>query len=145
MALPPTYFAVALVAMGVLHFLVPIWRPIRFPVSYLGIPPIGVGLWMVLTSARLFDQAETTIKPFEESSTLVTEGLFRYTRNPIYLGMVLVLIGAAFALGSLTAFLVIPIFVRLIQERFIRHEEAALTEKFGSEYVDYQGRVRRWV
>ncbi|NIO84348.1 MAG: hypothetical protein GTN53_27945, partial [Candidatus Aminicenantes bacterium] len=77
-------------------------------------------------SARLFARAETAIRPFEESTTLVRSGMYRVTRNPMYLGMVLVLLGIALILGSLSTFLLIPLFAWLIQSLFIVHEEAML-------------------
>lgn len=83
--------------------------------------------------------------PFRESSTLMTDGLYRYTRNPIYVSMVVVLIGFAIAWGSLSPWLVPPLFVAILTRRVIRFEEAMLTETFGEAYLAYCSRVRRWL
>jgi protein-S-isoprenylcysteine O-methyltransferase Ste14 len=79
------------------------------------------------------------------SSALVVDGPFRFTRNPVYLGMVLFLFGVGVLLGSLTPFLVIPLFALVIDRRFVRVEEAMLTKAFGPSYSAYQSRVRRWL
>lgn len=104
-----------------------------------------VGLSLVLWPARLFSLAKTTIKPFSESSSLVTTGPFRLSRNPIYVGMVIVLLGVAIRLGSLTPFAVIPFFVLFINRAFIVHEERMLLDTFGEEYEAYCRGVRRWI
>jgi protein-S-isoprenylcysteine O-methyltransferase Ste14 len=100
---------------------------------------------VVVYCAGIFQRKGTTIKPFEESSYLVDGGLFGYSRNPIYLGMVVVLLGLWCVLGSLTSLLVIPVFVWLIQEKFIKEEEKMLEDKFGEEYREYKAKVRRWL
>jgi protein-S-isoprenylcysteine O-methyltransferase Ste14 len=76
---------------------------------------------------------------------LVVGGFYRYTRNPMYLGMVTALLGVAILLGTLSAFLPIPIFVWIIQKQFIEGEERFLEEIFGGQYLAYKGKVRRWL
>ena len=93
----------------------------------------------------LFKRAGTPIIPFEKSTSLLTHGIYRYTRNPIYLGMLIILAGAAVFLGSLTPFLVLPVFFFIIQEGYIRHEEPFLERIFGEQYRAYRRRVRRWL
>ena len=93
----------------------------------------------------MFSRAGTTIKPFEESSALVTHGPYYFSRNPIYIGLVLVLIGVGLVMGTIAPFAVVPIFIWLIQRRFILPEEAMLEKTFGSVYVAYKRQVRRWL
>ena len=143
--LPPVYFLLALVMIGGLHWLLPIKKLIPTPLSYLGLVPVVIGIGLAAAGVRLFARTGTTIKPFEESAALVTEGVFRYTRNPMYLGMVFVLLGCAILAGTAIPFVVAPGFLVLIERRFIRAEEAMLTETFGSTYTEYQRRVRRWL
>jgi protein-S-isoprenylcysteine O-methyltransferase Ste14 len=102
---------------------------------------------VILTSwgNGLFRFHKTPVKPFQESRVLVTDGVFRVSRNPMYLGMVLFLIGLGFVLGSLSPFFVVPAFVAVIDVRFIRVEEARLTEQFNEAYVEYRKKVRRWL
>ncbi len=93
----------------------------------------------------LFKRKNTTVKPFEKSSALILEGPFRFSRHPMYLGMVIALLGVAIILGSLITFLVPIAFFVSMQIVFIRHEEKALEQTFGQEYLDYKNRVRSWL
>jgi len=142
---PPTYLLLAVILMACLHVLMPVRRIIPTPYRYLGFIPLAAGVVAVLSVAGIIRRAGTTIRPFETSSTLLVRGPYRVTRNPIYLGMVCALFGVAVLAGSLTPFLVVPAFAYLIDRRFIRAEEAMLEQTFGSRYVDYKARVRRWI
>ncbi len=110
-----------------------------------GLAPIAAGFAVLLYAAGLFRKHRTAIKPFKESSALVTQGLYHFTRNPMYLSLVIVLFGVAVLLGSVSCLLVPPFFAWLITVLFIRVEEAMLTERFGEAYLAYQQRARRWV
>lgn len=143
--LPPVWFFLSIILMIGLHLWLPVKQLFFPPITYLGIFAIVLGIVIALFCTYLFRQKNTTIKPFQESSYLVREGLFNYSRNPIYLGMIITLIGVWIALGSLTPLFVIPVFTWLIQEMFIKEEEKMLEEKFGEEYQEYKAIVRRWV
>ena len=143
--LPPFWFLCSIILMVGFHWLLPVKQLIYSPLNYWGIGAIVVGILIVVSCARLFRQKGTTIKPFEESSYLLKEGLFSYSRNPIYLGMIFFLFGLWFVLGSLTPLVIIPVFIWLIQGQFIRQEEKMLEKKFGSEYEEYKAKVRRWI
>jgi protein-S-isoprenylcysteine O-methyltransferase Ste14 len=142
---PPLYALVSLLLMLGLHYVFPGPRIISGSVRYLGIVLIGAGLGFGLWARMLFVQVGTTVKPFQESSELVVQGPFHVTRNPMYLSLTTVLLGVAVLLGSLTPFFVIPIFVLIINRRFIPVEESMLERRFGESYRNYQGRVRRWI
>lgn len=142
---PPVYFLLTILVMAALQWLAPLATVIPAPVSYTGAVIILGGLSIVIVAARLFQIHETAIVPFEESSALVVNGIYRFTRNPMYLGMVIVLTGIATLLGTLTPFLPIPVFAILIQRLFIVKEEAILTETFGEQYREYRQSVRRWI
>lgn len=143
--LPPVWFLLSIILMISLHLWLPVKELFFSPITYLGIIALAIGIIIVLFCADLFRQKNTTIKPFQESSYLVTEGLFNYSRNPIYLGMVIILMGVWIYLGSLTPVFIIPIFTWLIQEIFIKAEELMLEEKFGESYQEYKATVRRWI
>ncbi len=143
--LPPIYFFVALVVMFGLHYLLPIALLRGAVWLYLGVALIGSSVLFIVISARLFDKLGTTIRPFEESTALVVTGPFKYSRNPMYLGMVGVLMGLAVVLGTATPVVVIPVFVWLITRRFVLGEEAALEARFGDDYTEYRNRVGRWL
>ena len=143
--LPPTYFWVFFLLMIGLHFLFPLMKVIFSPYNYLGILLIVIGLWLNMWSSNFFKKVKTAIKPFEESSYLVTEGLFKYSRHPMYLGMLLALVGLFILLGSITPSLAIPIFIWVMTKKFILIEEKTLEEKFGEDYLKYKDKVRRWI
>jgi protein-S-isoprenylcysteine O-methyltransferase Ste14 len=143
--LPPVWFLLSIILMIGLHLWLPVKQLFVSPITYLGIGAILVGISMVLACAYLFRKQNTTIKPFQESSYLVMEGLFTYSRNPIYLGMIVILLGVWVVLGSLTPLLIIPAFTWLIQEMFIKEEEKMLEEKFWEKYQEYKATVRRWI
>ena len=142
---PPVYMLLALLAMVGLHYAMPLASIVEPPYSYLGLVPLAVGMTICAIAARMFDRAGTPIRPFERSTVLVTSGLYRYTRNPMYLGLTLILIGVWLLLGTAGALLPIAVFVWIIQEGFIRGEERFLDAIFGEEYRGYKNRVRRWI
>ena len=94
-----------------------------------------------------FRRAKTTINPMKagNASSLVTGGVYRFTRNPMYLGMVLVLIGWVVFLASPITLIFVPLFVLYIYRFQITPEERVLTSIFGDEYAEYKNKVRRWV
>jgi protein-S-isoprenylcysteine O-methyltransferase Ste14 len=142
---PPFYFLLAVGVMVLFHRVVPGARFIREPATLVGVMPFLVGLGLMLTTVAALRRGGTTIKPFETPTALLTEGTFRVSRNPIYLGMVLMLFGVALTLGTATPFAVTVVFGWWMQTRFIRHEEAALHARFGDAYRQYQAGVRRWI
>lgn len=142
---PPAYLALSILLMISLHHAVPIRRIVPSPYRSLGWLLIVGSMAIGITVAGIFRRVGTTIVPFEESSKLVTTGLNRLTRNPIYLGMAIGLFGLGIVLGSLTPFLVVPAFALWIDRRFVRPEEAMLEARFGAEYLAYKKRVRRWL
>lgn len=142
---PPVFFLIALAVMAGLHFALPVRTIPLAAVRAAGLIPIAAGLGIGIWGSNLFQRARTTIKPFDTPTTLVTNGPFRLSRNPMYLGMTLVLIGVALLLGSVTPFVIVPLFVALIEVRFIRREEKDLEAAFGAAYEAYQSRVRRWI
>lgn len=106
---------------------------------------IIAGLLLLVNAAGLFNRAGTDLIPFRNVSALVTSGIYRYTRNPMYLGMVAILLGSALAVGASVALLVPVLFAVIIELRFIRPEEAMLRNLFPEQYPAYCERVRRWI
>src|SRR5512133_1671245 len=99
----PTYLLIAIVLLIALRFILPGIMLISSPCALLGIIPIVVGITINLSADRTFHQAETAVCPFDMPSALVTNGPYRFTRNPMYLGFVLILAGVAILMGSLTS------------------------------------------
>ena len=143
--LPPTYLFSAILGMAILHFLFPVRTILRFPLILTGLLPFALGAYLNMSADRLFKQAETTVKPYEESSSLITGGVFRISRNPMYLGFILILAGLALMAGTLSPWLVIPAFAVVMEFVFIRPEERMLEETFGDAWLDYRAGVRKWI
>jgi len=143
--LPPIWFLFSLLTMLALHFLWSGAQVVPSPYNWFGIALLALGIAISLSASNRFRRAGTPVVPFERSTTLVTGGAFRYTRNPMYLGLVVTLTGTAILFGTLTPWLVIPVFVWLIVTHFIRGEERFLEDIFGGEYLAYKNRVRRWL
>lgn len=142
--LPPHYFLLSLVLMLGLS-LPPQPAMLADPWPWLGVLPVVFGVWLAAQGSRLFSRAGTNIVPFTESTTLVTEGVFRWSRNPMYSGMVLALAGTAVLLNSWLPWLVVIGFVLIIRNHFIRHEEQLMEQTFGEAYLSYRTSVRRWL
>lgn len=143
--LPPTYLLIAILVMIALHWLVPLSQIVPGLWRLTGLMPLAAGISLNIAADRAFQWAGTTVKPFEASTTLITTGVFRISRHPMYLGFVLILLGIAVLLGSLTPWLVIPIFVILIDRVFIQTEERMLAEQFGQSWSTYTTGTRRWL
>lgn len=108
---------------------------------------ILLGLAISLAGVITFRRANTTTDPRlpAETSTLVTSGIYLYSRNPMYLGVLLILIGWAVSLGNVLSVLCAAVFVAYITRYQILPEERALQDKFGSSFMAYKGQVRRWL
>jgi protein-S-isoprenylcysteine O-methyltransferase Ste14 len=114
----------------------------------------GVAMGLALTGAlialagvRQFASARTTINPLApaRARALVTGGIYRLTRNPMYLGMLLALLGWGVWLGNAAAWLVLPLFPVILNVLQIIPEERALRQRFGAEFDRYAAQVRRWI
>lgn len=143
--LPPAWFLLSLIAAASMHRYVPVATLFTAPLRYFGVALIVCGLALAVVAARLFTRHDTAIKPFEPSTALVTTGVYRFTRNPMYLSMLMILAGAAWYLGTAGAFAPLPVLALILDQRFVRHEEAMLEQTFGASYADYRRRVRRWL
>lgn len=145
--LPPHWFLMALLAILAISVLEPDPLNPQFPrvVRWLGLPLIAGGVWLAMAGSRLFARAGTNIVPLTRSTTLVTCGVFRISRNPMYLGMILTLAGTALLAQTLIGWLVVVSFSMLIRQRFVLREEALLRSTFGDAYAAYCSNVRRWI
>lgn len=131
--------------MLLLRVTVPTVRIAALPYALLGVMPVMIGLTLNLLADRAFRAHGTTVKPFERSSRLLTGGVFALSRNPMYLGMVLILAGFGVLLGTLAPLLVVPAFAILLDLRFIRPEERMLADTFRGAWSLYRRHVRRWL
>jgi protein-S-isoprenylcysteine O-methyltransferase Ste14 len=132
------------------------WQVSRvFPAIKVGIPWAGAiaagcavaGVLVAVAGVVAFRKARTTVNPTtpQASSTIVSSGVYRWSRNPMYLGMAMALVGWAMYLSNVVAFLLVPAFMLYMNRFQIQPEERALEAKFGDPYRDYLRRVRRWI
>ncbi len=114
---------------------------------WLSITTAVLGLGIMLSGALEFRKAKTTVNPLnpEQASELVVSGIFKVTRNPMYLGMSLIIIAASLALGNLIGLVWMMGFMLYIQVFQIKPEERAMHKLFGDSFNDYCQRVRRWI
>jgi len=133
--------------MWVLHRWLPLGHWIATPWNRLGGLPAAVGVAIAVAAFASFRQARTTVDPMAPSkaSSLVTDGVFRISRNPMYLGLLLLLMGWALWLGTASPWLVLPLFVVVITVAQIVPEEQALYRLFGEQYLGYKRNVSRWI
>ncbi|MBC8791530.1 MAG: protein-S-isoprenylcysteine methyltransferase [Tagaea sp. CACIAM 22H2] len=115
--------------------------------AILGLAAMAAGLGLKIVAALAFRARGTTVNPIspERSAALVVDGLYRVTRNPMYLGSALILAGWALYLGAWPAILAVPFFVLYMNRFQIGPEERALSALFGADYDAYRARVRRWI
>src|SRR4051812_8246409 len=108
--IPPVYLLAAILLMLALHHWLPVYQVVPGPWRWIGLIPLAVGLALGVSAVRLFLKRKTTLRPGDSSSSLVVAGPFRFTRNPMYLGMTMLLTALAIGLGTLSVWLVLPLF-----------------------------------
>jgi protein-S-isoprenylcysteine O-methyltransferase Ste14 len=143
--IPPILVFICLLGMTTVNVLFHHQVKISYPFNLLGVIFILTGLSLGISVARAFKRADTQIHTFKEPRKLVTSGSFGYTRNPIYLGLTLLLTGAAFLFGTLLSFLFPVIFFLVANFWYIPFEENNMQRIFGDDYLRYKSRVRRWI
>ncbi len=111
----------------------------------LGTLLVGLGLALMAFAVWEFLRARTTIIPREVPTAFVRRGIYRWTRNPIYLGDALILAGLVLRWDVLPALVLVPLFIAVITQRFVLGEEAGLKARFGKEFTIWAGDVRRWI
>jgi protein-S-isoprenylcysteine O-methyltransferase Ste14 len=142
---PPIWLLMGLIAIFVCDHYFPGPRFTSLAGQLSGGLLIVFGLCLLVFANGRFTRAGTGVIPFRNVSALVTDGIYRYTRNPMYLGMVAVLLGCAITVGAGTTLVIPPAFAVIIELRFIRPEEAMLRALFPEQYPAYCARVRRWI
>lgn len=139
---PPVWLTGFAVIGGLIGRVVPVTTPVNDP---LGAALVGGGIVLMLVAAGQMIIARTTLIPRRDPDAFVHGGVFRFSRNPIYLADAVLLAGLCFAWDALIALPLVAVFMMVITRRFILGEEARLMERFGEEYADYAGRTRRWL
>ena len=139
--------------LGLLHiiaaFLLAWFLPLPFIVppivKYIGFALVVIGFLLGLGAVLAFRRAHTTLDPYHPVSSIVTSGVYGFSRNPIYLAFLLMVIGIPLSSGTYWGIILALVFIMLCNRLVIEHEEAYLGKKFGTTYIDYTSRVRRWL
>ncbi|NKX44727.1 methyltransferase family protein [Roseicyclus persicicus] len=143
--LPPVWLLLGLVLAWVLATWLPLVRLFGPAWQAAGVLLALAGTGLILWAAWWFWRKRTTIEPHHEPGRLIVEGPYRFSRNPIYLGMLAILTGAVLWHGALSGLPLPFAFAAILTRRFIAPEEAALRRAFGAEAHDYLDRTRRWL
>jgi protein-S-isoprenylcysteine O-methyltransferase Ste14 len=144
---PPIYMLSFAAIMYLVAQNFPVLNLFSEPLKQLAYPFLVVGLIFDLFAVSQFFRSKTTVNPIKpnKTKTIVSTGLYKITRNPMYLGMLLLLIAWSIHLGVLTPFLLLPIFVWVLTIQQIIPEEKILEKNFGESYLNYKQKVRRWI
>ncbi|HYR99138.1 MAG TPA: isoprenylcysteine carboxylmethyltransferase family protein [Gemmatimonadales bacterium] len=144
---PPLIYAGGFAAGFGAHRLLPIhlWPEPTALVRVVGWSLIGAGVLLAVSAAFLFRRAGTTPNPMKPTSALVIWGPYRFTRNPMYVGLTTLYVGGTLLLNDPWPLVFLPLVIALIQRYVIAREETYLERKFGDEYRAYKARVRRWI
>ncbi len=106
-----------------------------------------LGLYIIIRSSRLFAKAKTSLDPLRpfKSTSLITNDIYKYSRNPMYFGYLLILLSSSVYLGNVIIIIIIPLFIFIINFIQIIPEEETLKDLFGPTYDEYLSKVRRWI
>ena len=139
---PPVILLASIVLQIILLFSFPISVDLS---SLFGLILILSGISLVFVSFRFMRKMKTTFIPDGTPEVLISSGPFKFSRNPIYLGMLTVLVGVAFLMSSLSAIIIAFVFGIIINFTWIAHEEKKLHELFSEDWENYSSKVRRWI
>jgi len=142
---PPHFLLISVIVMLAIWYVFSSSNPKNIFLMSTGWVLIVSGLTCNVIAANQFIKAKTSIIPLTESSFLVKKGIFRFSRNPMYTGMTIFLIGLGVILNNFYNIVVIIGFFLLIRNKFVMKEEELLKETFGEEYLSYIKEVRRWI
>jgi len=142
--IPPTLIAYCILIMIALYFFVPQFNLIRFPFNMIGILVSFSGFILMGKSRDLFRKHHTTLK-IEKSNHMINEGVFSKTRNPMYMGMTILIFGFSFFSTNVLALFLPFFFMTIVRLIFIKREEQLMFEIFGNDYLEYKKKVRRWI
>ncbi|HIE4015867.1 TPA: methyltransferase family protein [Pseudomonas aeruginosa] len=146
--IPPPFFYLGALLLGLVAERFVILRSFGIDSRLLvvtGVPLFVAGAAMMLAAAGLFRRLGTNVQPSRPTTLIATAGPYRWTRNPMYLGMALIYAGLAIGFDGPVAFALLPFVLIAIQTQVIAREERYLETKFGDDYRHYKAEVRRWL
>lgn len=141
---PPFLTLIGLILQGLLNAFLPLYSINYFP-NIFGSTVILLGVVSIVYLLGIFKKEETAILPDGDPEVLLTQGPYKYSRNPIYISMTIILIGSAMLYNSLSVFIIPILFMIIVKKIWIDYEESKLKKIFGQEYLNYQKKVGRWI
>jgi protein-S-isoprenylcysteine O-methyltransferase Ste14 len=142
---PPILTLLHIIAAFLLARFIPLPFAVPRIVEYIGFALVVIGFLFGLGAVLAFRRAHTTLDPYHPVSSIVTSGVYSFSRNPIYLGFLLMVIGIPLNTGTYWGVILAPIFILFCNKLVIEHEETYLEKKFGEIYTSYKSSVRRWL
>ena len=142
---PPVYFLIYMILIIPFHFLFSKFNIIKFPYNLLGLLFFTSGIILNNISMNLFKKEDTPEELENKPNVLVIRGAYKYSRNPMYLGGLISLIGLAIISQNILSFIIPILYIITINIIFIQYEEKILEQLFGNEYLEYKHKVRRWI
>ena len=144
---PPLIYVLGLAIGFGLNKAMPLWLAAPEPhwMFRLGLALLAAGVFVAAWGIVTFLRRGTAVKPFRPATTIVDSGPYRFTRNPMYVGMTCAYVGCSFILDSWWEFALLPVVIAIIDRLVIAREERYLASAFGAVYEAYRARVRRWI
>lgn len=140
---PPTIAQILIIVFGIVGYF--FGKFIFYPYNLFGILFIIAGFWIMMNAHNLFIKNKTGVSPTSKTTKFIVKGSFNFTRNPMYLGMFLILLGIGVLIGSYISMIASIIFVIIMNHTWIPFEEKKLEKQFGKEYLNYKKEVRKWI
>jgi protein-S-isoprenylcysteine O-methyltransferase Ste14 len=141
----PTLTIIHIVMAILLEWRAPLPIPAPMFVKWFGLGLTAIGFVLGALALIEFRRTRTTSDPKKPTQNFVTSGIYRYTRNPTYLGFVLMLIGLPLNMGNYWGIILVLPLITFINNMVIKHEEAYLEKKFKEQFISYKSHVRRWL
>ncbi|MCP5074731.1 MAG: isoprenylcysteine carboxylmethyltransferase family protein [Rhodobacteraceae bacterium] len=143
--LPPFWTVLACLCSYLLARILPLWAIDVTLINHAGLVLMALAVAIIIWCAIWFRRKKTTIEPHHKPTTLIVEGPYRLSRNPIYLAMLVFTFGLALWFGTLSGFLPVVALQQILLRRFVQPEETGLRAAFGEEAETYIAKTRRWV
>jgi protein-S-isoprenylcysteine O-methyltransferase Ste14 len=142
---PPLIYGVAFIVGWLIHRAFPVPVLPETLARWIGVVFVIASIPVAITAFRAMIRAQTSFDPRKPTTAIVSQGPFRYSRNPLYISLTLLYLGVALLINMLWIVLLVVPLLAVIQCGVMAREEAYLERKFGEEYLNYKSRVRRWV
>lgn len=142
---PPVFMLLTVLLMILLSNYAPIARWLNYPWRYFGIVLIILGFGLGLGSGLFFRKLGTNPKPGAKATLVVTKGPFKYTRNPMYISLMIIVTGVSILLGTISPLFLIPILFIILHTQFVLREERLMEKWFGEAYLEYKNKTPRWL